>query len=76
MRRGEYGTAGEGAAYDNPREEMEEHYYNPAHHGLLELGLEPHFMTDDVVAAMIEAILPYRDRIAVDRILPRVRWRQ
>jgi len=61
---------------DNPRKEMEEHYYNPAHHGLLELGLRPHFMTDDVVAAMIEAILPYRDRIAVDRILPRVRWRQ
>ena len=38
---------------------MEEHYYNPAHDWLLELGLEPHFMTDDVVAAMIEAILPF-----------------
>jgi UDP-sulfoquinovose synthase len=60
---------------DNPRKEMEEHYYNPAHHGLLELGLEPHFMTDDVLAGMLEQVLRRRDRIVVDRILPRVRWR-
>ena len=60
---------------DNPRKEMEEHYYNPAHHGLLELGLEPHVMTDEVVAAMLEQVLPHRNRIAVERILPRVRWR-
>lgn len=60
---------------DNPRKELEEHYYNPAHSGLLELGLQPHFMTDDVVAAMIERTLPYRDQIVADRVLPRVRWR-
>jgi len=60
---------------ENPRKEMEEHYYNPAHHGLREMGLKPHIMTDDVVAEMIEQVLRYRDRIVVDRILPRVRWR-
>jgi UDP-sulfoquinovose synthase len=60
---------------DNPRKEMEEHYYNPAHHGLAELGLKPHLMTDDVVAGMLEQVLEYRDRIVPDRILPRVRWR-
>jgi len=60
---------------DNPRKELEEHYYNPAHSGLLELGLQPHFMTDDVLAAMIERVLPYRDQIVADRVLPRVRWR-
>jgi UDP-sulfoquinovose synthase len=60
---------------DNPRKEMEEHYYNPAHRGLLELGLKPHLMTDAVVAGMLERILPCRDRIVTDRILPRVRWR-
>ena len=42
---------------DNPRKEMEEHYYNPAHHGLAELGLKPHLMTDDVVAGMLEQVL-------------------
>jgi UDP-sulfoquinovose synthase len=60
---------------DNPRKEMEEHYYNPAHHGLAELGLKPHLMTDDVVAGMLEQVIEYRDRIVPDRILPRVRWR-
>src|SRR5690606_23869803 len=33
---------------DNPRKEAEEHYYNPAHTGLLDLGLQPHVLTDDV----------------------------
>jgi UDP-sulfoquinovose synthase len=60
---------------DNPRRELEDHYYNPAHSGLLELGLKPHFMTDGVLAEMIETILPERERIVADRILPRVRWR-
>jgi UDP-sulfoquinovose synthase len=60
---------------DNPRKEKEEHYYNPAHHGLLELGLQPHFMTDDVLAVMLEQVRVHRDHIRVDRILPRVRWR-
>jgi hypothetical protein len=32
-------------------------------------------MTDDVVAAMLDQVLQYRDRIVPDRILPRVRWR-
>jgi len=59
----------------NPRKEMEEHYYNPTHRGLSELGLKPHLMTDDVVAAMLEQVLRHRNRIVVERILPRVRWR-
>lgn len=60
---------------DNPRKEQEEHYYNPAHHGLLELGLKPHCMTDDVIAVMLDQVLAHRDQIVVDRILPRVKWR-
>jgi len=60
---------------DNPRKEQEEHYYNPVHHGLLELGLQPHLMTDDVVAQMLDRVRAHRDLIKVDRILPRVRWR-
>ena len=60
---------------DNPRKELEEHYYNPAHHGLLDLGLQPHLMTDGVIAGMLEHVQQYRDSIVVERILPRVRWR-
>jgi len=58
----------------NPRKEKEEHYYNPIHSGLAELGLKPHLMTDDVIAAMLERIIENRDRIDTGRIMPRVRW--
>jgi UDP-sulfoquinovose synthase len=60
---------------DNPRKEMEDHYYNPAHSGLLEMGLKPHYMTDDVIASMMEVILRHRNNISEDRIFPRVRWK-
>jgi UDP-sulfoquinovose synthase len=59
---------------ENPRKEAEEHYYNPAHTGLLELGLQPHPMTDDIIAGMLERVLQYRDLIDPSKILPRVRW--
>lgn len=58
----------------NPRKEKEEHYYNPVYSGLIELGLEPHYMTDAVLTEMLERILAHRDRIDADRIMPRVRW--
>lgn len=59
----------------NPRKEMEDHYYNPTHSGLIELGLKPHYMTDEVVAAMLERIIAAKDRIVTNRIMPRVRWK-
>lgn len=58
----------------NPRKEAEDHYYNPAHSALLELGLKPHYMTDEVLAAMIEKILQFKNGIDGRRVLPRVRW--
>ena len=60
---------------DNPRKEREEHYYNPTHSGLIELGLKPHYMTEDVVGAMLERIIAQKDRIDPARIMPRVRWK-
>lgn len=58
----------------NPRKEAERHYYNPAHSGLLELGLKPHFMTGEVITSMLEKIMNYKDQIDTDKIMPRVRW--
>ncbi len=58
----------------NPRKEKEEHYYNPVHRGLLDIGLIPHLMTDEVVVNMLKAILNYKDRIDTAKILPRVQW--
>ena len=42
--------------------------------GLLELGLEPHPITDDVVAEIIEAIIPHRDNIRTDQFVRGVKW--
>lgn len=60
---------------ENPRKELEEHYYNPVHSGLIELGLKPHIMTDEVIATMLERVIAHKDRIATDRIMPRVKWK-
>ena len=58
----------------NPRKEKENHYYNPVHSGLVELGLKPHYMTDEVIAGMLERVIENKDRIVTGRIMPRVKW--
>lgn len=58
----------------NPRKEREEHYYNPKHSGLIELGLKPHFMTDEVIASMLDQVKRYGNRIDRRKIMPRVAW--
>ena len=58
----------------NPRKEKEEHYYNPTHSGLIDLGLQPHYMTEESLSVMLERIIDNRDSIVLDRIMPRVSW--
>jgi UDP-sulfoquinovose synthase len=58
----------------NPRKEKEEHYYNPVHSGLTELGLEPHYLSETVLGGMLERIVENRHRIDINRIMPRVSW--
>ncbi|WP_128003293.1 NAD-dependent epimerase/dehydratase family protein [Piscinibacter defluvii] len=58
----------------NPRKELEEHYYNPAHTGLLELGLQPHRLTPERMDEMLSVIQRYKDRIRTDCIFRNVRW--
>lgn len=59
---------------EDPRIEAEEHYYNAAHTKLVELGLEPHLLSDEVVAHFIETIQRYKDRILLGPIAPKTRW--
>jgi UDP-sulfoquinovose synthase len=59
---------------ENPRKEAEEHYYNPTHTGLLELGLKPHYLTDGVLAQMIEAVLRHKSNIHEHMIYRKVKW--
>ena len=58
----------------NPRKEAETHYYNPAHTGLLSLGLKPHFLTDEVLAQLIGVVIRYKNRIDTSRFVRNVKW--
>jgi UDP-sulfoquinovose synthase len=59
---------------DNPRVESEHHHYNPVHTKLLDLGLEPHLLGDELVRSVLATIERYRDRVIDSAILPRTRW--
>jgi UDP-sulfoquinovose synthase len=59
---------------ENPRKEAEDHYYNPIHTGLLEIGLNPHYLTDDVFAQMINTVIRYKDHINQNAIFRGVKW--
>ena len=59
----------------NPRAEKEDHFYNPKYTGLLELGLKPHYLTEDVLAGMFQVVGQYRDRINRGAIFRGVSWK-
>ena len=59
---------------ENPRQELEEHYYNPAHTGLLELGLEPNFLSEEGIVEMMEKVIRHRDDIAKHKIFRNTKW--
>ncbi len=60
---------------DNPRVELEEHYFNAKNTNLLDLGLQPHFLSDALIDSLLNFAIKYRDRIDHKQILPKVKWR-
>jgi UDP-sulfoquinovose synthase len=60
---------------ENPRVEAEEHYYNPVHTKLLDLGLKPSYLGDELVRSMLKTIERNRDRVIESAIDPRTRWK-
>lgn len=71
-----FGLNVEIASVENPRVEKEEHYYNPKHTKLTDLGLKPTLLTVDVVSQMLEYILSSGAVINQKIILPSIKWRQ
>jgi UDP-sulfoquinovose synthase len=59
---------------DNPRVEAEQHYYNPRHQKLVDLGLVPHLLSDVLLDSMLRRVKEHAPRIKKDIILPSVRW--
>ena len=60
----------------DPRVESEQHYYNAKHSKLLDLGLQPHYLSESLLDSLMNIALRYRDRIDPTIILPQVNWRE
>ncbi|RMF28447.1 MAG: NAD-dependent epimerase/dehydratase family protein [Cyanobacteria bacterium J083] len=59
---------------DNPRVEMEEHYFNPVNTKLIDLGLEPHYLSDSLLDSLLNFATKYKERVDMEQILPQVSW--
>ncbi|WP_017655890.1 NAD-dependent epimerase/dehydratase family protein [Fortiea contorta] len=61
---------------DNPRIEKEEHYFNAKNTKLLDLGLQPHYLSDSLLDSLLNFAVKYHQRIDSAQILPTVSWRR
>jgi UDP-sulfoquinovose synthase len=59
---------------DNPRIEKEEHYFNAKNTKLLDLGLEPHYLSDSLLDSLLNFAVKYQERVDNQQILPKVSW--
>jgi UDP-sulfoquinovose synthase len=73
---GELGLDVEVRNLENPRAELEEHYYNPDHDRLFELGYRPSQDVEAELKIMLDDLARYRDRIEAKRdvLIPDVHW--
>ena len=61
---------------ENPRTEAPEHYYHAQNTKLLDLGLEPHLLSDTLIDQLFRVVEAHRDRVNLDAIRPGVNWRR
>lgn len=59
----------------NPRVEKEKHRYEPKHDHLRKLGYNPQWDFGEEIKAVMEKILPHKDRIEPKVIFPKTKWR-
>ena len=61
---------------ENPRFELEEHYYSPDHQHLLDLGYEPTHDIESEIAVVLKDLMKYKTRIEAraHALTPDIRW--
>ena len=62
--------------FDNPRVELEEHYFNAKNTKLIDLGLDPHYLSDSLLDSLLNFATKYKGRVNKENILPQVSWRR
>lgn len=72
----DYGLDVEVRNLENPRRELEDHFYRPAHQHLADLGYTPTHDVRSEMQLMISDLVEYRDRIEEKShaLIPDVRW--
>lgn len=62
--------------YNNPRKELDRHYFNPDRNHLIDLGYKPTHDVKAEVRIMLTDLLEHRDRILAKRdiLIPDIRW--
>jgi UDP-sulfoquinovose synthase len=63
-------------SYENPRIEKEEHYFNAKNTNLLNLGLQPHYLSDSLLDSLLNIAVKYKGRVDDSQILPKVTWKR
>jgi UDP-sulfoquinovose synthase len=61
---------------DNPRVELENHYYHFTHTALETLGLQPHLLGDTLLDQMYTVIQRHQHRVDPDLLQPHIHWRE
>ena len=60
----------------DPRVEAEQHYYNAKHSKLMDLGLQPHLLSDSLLDSLMNIAVHYRERVDSSLFMPQVNWRK
>jgi UDP-sulfoquinovose synthase len=60
----------------DPRVEAEQHYYNAKNSKLMDLGLQPHFLSESLLDSLMNIAIRYSDRVDQSLIMPTINWRE
>jgi len=63
------------ARIENPRVEAAEHYYNAVHSRLIDLGLQPHNLSDTLIDSLFSITESNKQRVDHSLFDPSVRWK-
>ena len=58
----------------NPRKEEEKHYYNPTYQGLIEIGVKPNHLTNEVLEKIFNKVNQYRNNIKINTFYNGIKW--
>ncbi len=63
------------AHLENPRVELEEHFFQAENTKLRDLGLEPHLLDDNVIREILHTVVQHKDRVIKENVMPQVSWK-